>query len=278
MEPMMLPKRFSLATQGCAELVETLVHQYMVGNPDLIHEKKSHFIFTNNAFFHVEKPEPDMDFGRFGFQATRWPKFCAAYLDSGYTTWLERITKTPPKTETGYSMRVATHKHGNCVVHISFRRKPEPTLTMLSRASTLVPTSVLELSLAALSAKTIYKTTGVYPSLNWFVTQLQFSPLWGYPYLKRFWVPEYEARYGKEGLDLFEADAADTYRRVNIRYHRYKDTGTEAKYGRERSMFSLLDKPVTSFYPTSVPVVNLAKGLNEDLMRDYMGFEDEDEE
>lgn len=285
-QPIVKPQMFQLEQDTPNELIERLVHLYMHGYEGIEHTFKSHFIFTFNAFLTVADPAflTDLDFGVYGFPPSRWQKFVDAYLDQGFFTWLESLQHVPDKTETGYSFKIAGHKHGNCITHISYHKRPYPTITLLSRASTLVPTSVLELTLCGLVAQHIRRTQSVSPVLNWFITQLQFSPLWAFRYLHNYWVPHFEARFGpmKGNLEIDDSRASNTYLKVDGRYHSQFLAGKEVKFGRERSMFSSVAKELPTFTPAELPVrvQHMSGGkvvgsdmiaINESLYRDYMG-------
>lgn len=70
---------------------------------------------------------------------------------------------------------------------MSFSIAPVPTITLMSRSVFLLPTGPLELSLVGQIADQYMELYGEQIKLNWMIAQMQYTPLWAFPYIIAHW-------------------------------------------------------------------------------------------
>lgn len=199
----------------------------------------------------VDKPKNDLDFGWVYWNAKRWQKFGKEYLsEQSLSDWLSRCVHkengASDQAEIGYQFSRARGSKGhnllgNCITGMTFHRKPTPRITLTSRVTNLLPVGFLELTLANLLAEKLTEELGTQVSLTWYITQLQFSVQWSFPYWYHQWLP-YNS---KRTLTHF------TRTWVNRLEKRYKDlvSGRVAAYAymRENRLYQRMNKKNSYF-------------------------------
>lgn len=72
----------------------------------------------------------------------------------------------------------AHNEKGNCFLGISFRSKPDPAVTMLSRTVTLTPMGLLDIAFGQLLAREWWKIvkTSIPPTFNWYTGSVCVTP------------------------------------------------------------------------------------------------------
>lgn len=130
--------------------------------------------------------------------------------------------------------RHVSYKWGNCILGFSFRRVPEPRLTMYSRTSMITRMGGLDLALARCVAGLISEASGEDVNdyaFSWYVSNLQHSSLQGVPYF-------YSHGYHKRKWDRPEVYTPRPALRSMLRQLEYFDkldrNGTIAKHGTRR--------------------------------------------
>lgn len=189
--------------QHTSQMIEELTTEYMIGGNGIITDFHFYRAYTKPIVVEVDRPHPDLNFRYFAQPKTRWIKFCRDYLDEGFIDWYNQCHRVSHSAELGYSFPTkSNHKLGNCAVHISFRISPTPTITLLNRASYIIPTASLELSLVNLLARNFSKVYDFPVRLVWMSAQMQFSAIYGLSYIMSYWLPRHQ--------DLFESFIAQT--------------------------------------------------------------------
>lgn len=176
-------------------MYEDLVTKYMFSKPGDPIFSKTHYdrTYTEPAVIRLTHPVPDLDFAEQGWAVSRWKIFCQQYVDSGLMDWANNCLHLAKTAEYGYAFPVlAKHKNGNCIVYMSFKNNPIPTITLLSRSARLFPTSSLELSLINILVERFNQHFDQHVQLYWMIAQLQFSPMKAFTYLSRVWWPKFK--------------------------------------------------------------------------------------
>lgn len=128
--------------------------------------------------------------------------------------------------------RHVAYKWGNCILGFSFRRVPEPQLTMYSRTSMITRMGGLDLALAYHIAKEIAEASDEDHTdyqFAWYISNLQHSSLQGVPY---FYAHDlHERDYSKKDL---EAPALRSMMRQLEYFDRLDAEGRVAKHGTRR--------------------------------------------
>jgi len=170
------------------EMYPQMCRNFLTGmDGKLIDSFQTHVVKSAGVTIDIEKPTPTMDLRIFGYKPTRWNRFGRRYLNQEFFSWLDKLGPLVGTAQSGYMFRGDTdHNHGNCIVGLSYTyygRNQVPTITLQSRTAYLFPTSALELTLAGLVADYHLEHYGVRPRLTWQVALLQFSGIWGFPWL-----------------------------------------------------------------------------------------------
>lgn len=123
----------------------------------------------------------DFDLGQVGFTAHRWRRFLREYVDvEQFHSWIQQapqakkngaelvfltkqIARKLTVTRNGNSTKLygGSHRWGNCLLGMTFRFKPYPLVSMLSRTSALTKGGTLDLSLASIAARLLARELGI---------------------------------------------------------------------------------------------------------------------
>lgn len=239
---------FTAEYKTASEMIEQLTTRYMLGDEELMTTKHFDRTYTSPAVIKLTEPKPDLDFSIFGWKESRWEKFCKAYLAPDFLEWAGKLLDLPVTAEWGYTFKTAGHDNGNCVVYISFRNNPIPTFTVYSRASFFVPTAILEMSLANILVDRVAPFFKNRPQIIWMSAQIQFSPIWAFPYLVNYWMPKY---WNWEMAQRENLSIRELKRQLN-RFNEYKESGTLPPYGRQANMYKRTDQDFPPFIPQNI--------------------------
>lgn len=123
----------------------------------------------------------------------RWNTMIRQYLDPTATSeWLETIESAFPSSKRGIAVlrtntvekrrggKGTTRRWGSCMLSLSFRRVPEPQITLHSRTSYLGYLSLLDLGVAYVAGKEIGQRTGIPVSEMSFVWSLEMAQFHGF--------------------------------------------------------------------------------------------------
>lgn len=231
------------------EMYESLVTRYMFDDPEL--KTTTHFdrTYTQPVVLEISDPTPDINLGTLAWGESRWEKFCRQYLNEQIIDWADSCLNLPITGERGYAFETkANHENGNCVVYMTFRNNPVPSITLFSRAAHLVPTSALELSLINIMADRLRPYFDQPVSLIWMAAQIQFSTMWAFPYLVHEWYPRHQddPRILENNLSM------RGWRNMIKRYNAYVDEGVIPPYGRTANMFKRLQTVNDPYIPTKI--------------------------
>lgn len=233
---------FQIDVQNTQELLDTVTSGFFFGTypPD---DTKADRLYMYDLFITIAEPRNDLDFGRVYWGAKRWQKFGREYLSA--TPLKEYIRRCVEKddgasdwAEIGYEFSRAKGSRGhnllgNCISGMSFHRRPTPRITVTSRVTNFLPVGFLELSLANLLSEEISQRLGKLVPIVWYVTQIQFSIQWSFPYWYHTWLPAHKDE--KKYLTPF----AQTW--VKRLSKRYKDLVTGKvdgyAYNREENLY-----------------------------------------
>lgn len=154
----------------------------------------NNLVFANSCDFE------DFDLGNIGFGQNRWNIFLRQYIDAEqFYSWVRQskqitkngselvfLTKHIDRKETVKKNATSTklygggdnHRWGNCLLGMTFRYKPEPTIMMLSRTSALTKGGCLDLSLASIAARELGRELDIDPrsiKFAWAASSFQVS-------------------------------------------------------------------------------------------------------
>lgn len=130
--------------------------------------------------------------------------------------------------------RHVSYKWGNCILGFSFRRVPEPRLTMYSRTSMITRMGGLDLALAHCVAQLIAAASGEDVEdygFSWYISNLQHSSLQGVPY---FYAHGLHKHDWPEPLKLTGRPALRSMMRQLEYFDRLDREGRVAKHGTRR--------------------------------------------
>lgn len=256
-----------------------MARNFLTGMNDmLIDSVRTHVMKSAGVIIEINQPTPTMDFRVFGYKKTRWGRFGRRYLDQEFFKWLDKLGPGVDTAQSGYMFRSEDdHNHGNCVVGLSFTRfgrNNQPEITVQSRTAYLFPTSILELTLAGMIADYYLEKYRTRPRLRWMVAQLQFSTLWGFPWLSGNW---------DKVSDLFDDGLVLHKNLVNhTRHLRLYDEQMSGErispYKRQRRMLQrtseVKEGNYEPFIPTTWPLERLGSPIDSAVLLPYGNQED----
>lgn len=144
----------------------------------------------------------------------------------------------------------------------------------------MVPTSILELSVANLVAVSLFEHFKQSVRIRWMASQIQFSPLWGFYYLHHSFTPEEKAEWGS-GRSVKE------YLKLEERFSRYCEGTFVPPYGREKNLYKRATMKFKHWTPTyflidekryPLSVANIFEYEGVDQTDQPAEFEDDDED
>lgn len=128
---------------------EAWLHAYfsmLDDKPGVIDFYQRNIIHSHSNVLTARQGVFDFDLGEIGLTITKWTKFTGMYVDVDMLHgWVDNAMNvrsydamfpfkvTPPQ----FGGKKAVHQWGPCIVGMSFRRQPKPTLTFFTRAQSL---------------------------------------------------------------------------------------------------------------------------------------------
>lgn len=188
-------------------------------------------IYLQDVFIDCAGGPLDLNLSNFSFGQKRWDRFCENYLDSDFLAWMnqEKVKGTGLYAEKLYlfdKVRANSSGHrrlGNCLVSMSYHRKPSLKFSLVSRTSNWIPTGSLDLSLASLVSGGTF---------TYYLPQLQFSIQWGYYYLRTSHLQRFNPRLSKHAQYW-----------LNRRNRRSEYDLNDINYKREAMIYKKLREP-----------------------------------
>lgn len=138
--------------------------------PGVIDFYQRNIIHSFGNFLRAESAVFDFDLGDIDLTITKWSKFTGQYIDvEQLHAWINNAPnvktydalwsfKIVPPNFTG---KKAVHQWGNCLMGYSFRRKPEPVLSLYTRAQSLGFSGVADYALSDFVARKIAERLGI---------------------------------------------------------------------------------------------------------------------
>lgn len=237
----------------CVQMIEHMTSEYMLGS-DIVTDFHFYRSYTKPVVIFVEQPEPDLNFRYFAQTESRWIKFCRNYLDPSFLDWYNGCFDVAHSAELGYSFQTrSNHKLGNCAVHISFRTHPEPTITLMNRASYIIPTASLELSLVNILAKRLSHHYHTHVKFIWMSAQMQFSAIYGLPYIMSYWLPKYREEF-ETYVREHSSELNPTVKKFLVYLQRFESgEGKQINYQRVARAYKKAEGALSDDYPDFIP-------------------------
>ncbi len=221
-----------LKFQTINRMVEDLTSMYML-DKGIATDYHFYRSYTKPMILYVEQPTAEVNFKYVAMDHTRWKKFCRSYLGSGFFEWLRKAPNITASAEYGCSFSTKSkHKLGNCIVGISVRIAPEPTITLMSRASYIVPTAFLELALVGMIADRFKQYWGPMKFV-WMSAQMQFSAIYGFPYIQSYWLPRHLSEFQEHILNEDREPLSPTVKKY-LKYLENYNSGEGKKMSYQR--------------------------------------------
>lgn len=198
-------------------------------------------VFSYDNMFTTDSCEFNFDLAGVGFTKNRWTRFLTQYVvREELEQWFQSIKEQRGRVVNLFASsgtsdnipdinrpEIRGHRWGPCFLGISFRKTPNPQLTLYSRSARMPTVASLELALVSLMAKEIQKRYKITKpiGLTWYCSVIQVSVFDVWYYLLY--------RYDFELFMKTESHLADYVRR---RYAKRKDqplTKENIPYARE---------------------------------------------
>jgi hypothetical protein len=138
--------------------------------PGVIDFYQRNIIHSFGNFLRADSAVFDFDLGDIDLTITKWSKFTGQYVDvEQLHAWVNNAPnvktydalwsfKIVPPNFTG---KKAVHQWGNCLMGYSFRRKPEPVLSLYTRAQSLGFSGVADYALSDFVARKLAERLGI---------------------------------------------------------------------------------------------------------------------
>lgn len=246
-----------------SEMVEGMTSKYMLGGDSIVTDFHFYRAYTKPIIIRVAEPTPDLNFRYVAQPKTRWIKFCRDYLDPSFLDWYQRCFQISHSAELGYSFHTkSNHKLGNCAVHLSFRVAPEPTITLMNRASYIIPTASLELSLVNIVAERLSQHYKTRVRLLWMSAQMQFSAIYGLPYIMSYWLPRHQVEFDQFIQSTPESQLTPMVKKFLVYLDRLNSgEGKAINYQRVARAYKKTEGAINAEYDDYIPMTIFIDGV-----------------
>jgi hypothetical protein len=246
-------------TPTTRDLIDSLLFDIFTGRlqPE---DTKADRLYFYDLNLSITNPINDLDLQLVQWQRKRWRKFGREYMSTqSIWDWIDRCTikekGASDWAEIGYEFSKAKGSRGhnvlgNCISGMSFHRRPYPRVTVTSRVTNFLPVAFLEMSLANLVCQEISQRLDQPVQWQWYITQMQFSIQWSFPYWYHIFLPEYGRQVKKNGYNSFTPHIQLWTERLHRRYQDMATGKVESyPYKRETNLYLRTQKEFPSYLP-----------------------------
>lgn len=145
---------------------------FLDDRPGVIDFYQRNIVHSFGNFLRADSSVFDFDLGEIDLTITKWSKFTGQYVDvESLHAWVNNAPnvktydalwqfKSVPPNFTG---KKAVHQWGNCLMGFSFRRKPQPVLSLYTRAQSIGFSGVADYALSDFVARRLAERLGIDP-------------------------------------------------------------------------------------------------------------------
>ena len=149
---------------------EAVYFGFLDDRPGVIDFYQRNIVHSFGNFLRADSAVFDFDLGEIDLTITKWSKFTGQYVDvESLHAWVNNAPnvktydalwtfKIVPPNFTG---KKAVHQWGNCLMGFSFRRKPNPVLSLYTRAQSIGFSGVADYALADFVARKLAERLGI---------------------------------------------------------------------------------------------------------------------
>lgn len=151
---------------------ESVYFGFLDDRPGVIDFYQRNIVHSFGNFLRADSAVFDFDLGEIDLTITKWSKFTGQYVDvESLHAWVNNAPnvktydalwtfKIVPPNFTG---KKAVHQWGNCLMGFSFRRKPQPVLSLYTRAQSIGFSGVADYALSDFVARRLAERLGIRP-------------------------------------------------------------------------------------------------------------------
>ena len=149
---------------------ESVYFGFLDDRPGVIDFYQRNIVHSFGNLLRADSAVFDFDLGEIDLTITKWSKFTGQYVDvESLHAWVNNAPnvktydalwtfKIVPPNFTG---KKAVHQWGNCLMGFSFRRKPQPVLSLYTRAQSIGFSGVADYALADFVARKLAERLGI---------------------------------------------------------------------------------------------------------------------
>lgn len=157
----------------------------------------------NNVLSAAHCTFDDFVFTESPFTTHRWKRFIRDYVDvDDFHAWAKqsatlskgsdsvyltkRIERNRIKRHESGPLYSGSHRWGNCLMAVTYRKTPKPTIALYSRTTELATGSVLDLTFASIAARTIAREQGIKQEdieFYWYASSVRLQSTLAWPIL-----------------------------------------------------------------------------------------------